>query len=510
MMSLIRSVTRWLLMVLLVQIISSCEEDTVEPAGAGSVEGTVLDARTNAPVASAVVTTNPATSSYTTDAEGKFTLTNIESGKYALAIRKAGYSTENVNITVGQSGPTVVKVVLTKDNAANLRPNAPSSPTPADKAVNQPANQLTLRWRVSDPDGKSDSLRSDVVLYESNSVDRRQLLTNSRDTSATVSGLKYNTIYFWQVSVRDQAGELVRGDVWSFQTRAQPDNRYLFTREENGNTDIYSSDETGANLQRLTTSPFIETAPQLSPNRDRVAYTSNATGQFQIYTMNRDGSDARQVTLLPVDGYFNQGIGYRWSPDGAQLIYSSYNKLYRINRDGTGLTLLATAPTDRHFRECDWTAQGNRIVVQTVGVSIYDSELYLLNTDGSNAMLLVGNLPGRLDSPSFSVDGRRVMYTRDVDGFDDGTGRQLNAHIFTQNLDGSGLLDVSAGQGGTSGTTKPNGFNDVMPRYAPDGSKIIFVQINNVSRSTPDVYTMDLDGRSRARLFQNAALPDWK
>ena len=80
-----------------------------------------------------------------------------------------------------------------------------------------------------------------------------------------------------------------RRAVWSFQTRALPDNRYLYARAVGNNTDIYSSNETGANLVRLTSAMTVETAPQLSPNRD-----------------------------------------------------------------GTGLTLLATAPAGRHFRECDW------------------------------------------------------------------------------------------------------------------------------------------------------------
>ena len=193
-------------------------------------------------------------------------------------------------------------------------------------------------------------------------------------------------------------------------------------------------------------------------------------------------------------------------------MYSSYNKLYRINRDGTGLTLIATAPAERHFRECDWTSQGNRIVVQTVGVSVYDSELYYLKPDGTGLTLAIGNLPGRLDSPSFSVDGRRLLYTRDVDGYDDGTGRQLNAHIFSQLLDGSNLVDISAGtgSGASAANSKPLGFNDVLPHYAPDGSKVIFVQVNNVARSVPEVWIVDLNGANRMRLFENATYPDWK
>jgi len=120
----------------------------------------------------------------------------------------------------------------------------------------------------------------------------------------------------------------------------------------------------------------------------------------------------------------------------------------------------------------------------------------------------VSNLPGRLDSPSFSVDGRSVVYTRDVAGFNDAAGRQLDAHIFIQRLDGSSTVDVSTTNG--TATTKTAGTNDLMPRYSPDGFHLIFVNTTNDDRSPPDVWTADLDGRSRARLFQNAFLPDWK
>ncbi|SET03998.1 carboxypeptidase-like regulatory domain-containing protein [Hymenobacter actinosclerus] len=497
----------WLLFGFCTLWLTSCEDTAVEPLLYGKVTGTVRDARNNQPLANVSITSTPATSSVVTDNQGNFELTGVPTGRLTIVATKADYRSVTVAVTVENEASVAVAVVLER-NLSGTPPSAPNRPAPADQAT-VPGPDVKLEWH---PVGNSqgDSLRYDVVLYQGTNGSARNLLTNSRDTTVRATQLSYNTAYFWQVTVRNTSGASARSPLWSFRTGPQPDNRYLFVRTENGNTDIYSSNETGSTLTRLTTSAFVEANPQLSPNRDRIAYTSNATGQFQLYTMNRDGSDARQVTLQPVDGYFNQGIGYRWSPDGGQLIYSSYNKLYRINRDGTGLVLLATAPPDRHFREMDWTGQGNRIVVQTVGVSIYDSEFYLLNTDGSNFTQLIGNLPGRLDSPSFSVDGQRIVYTRDVDAFNDGAGRQLNAHIFTQNLDGSGQIDVSSGSGGTANSTKPLGFNDVLPHYSPDGARIIFVQVNNVAQSVPEIFTVDLNGRNRVRLFENATMPDWK
>ena len=485
-------------------LLSACQENLVEPAYFGTVTGTVLDGRNNLPLANATVTTNPATSSYLTNAQGKFTINNVPVGRLAITVSRTDYQQVVANVTVSENQSADVSVVLTKSTTA--APSAPNRTTPANQATEQPTT-LQFAWRPVNAKA-SDSLRYDVVLFESNNLNQRTLLTNSKDTTATAQSLLYNTTYYWQVTVRNPAGASARSPVWSFQTRALPNNRYLYARTANGNTDIYSSNETGSDLLRLTSAVTVETAPQLSPNGDLIAYSSNASGQFQLYTMNRDGSNQRRITTLSAEGYSNVGIGYRWSPDGAQLLYAHYDQLYRINRDGTGLTLLATAPTGRHFRECDWTAQnGGRLVVQTIGALPFDAELYLYDVNGTNPTLLVGNLPGRLDSPSFSIDGRSVVYSRDVAGFNDITGRQLDAHIFTQRLDGSSTTDVSSG---TGSNTKALGTNDITPRYTPDGFHLIFVNRANDDLSQPDVLTVDLDGRNRTKVFTNAFWPDYK
>ena len=485
-------------------LLNACQEDLVQPAYFGSVTGTVLDGRNNLPLANATVTTNPATSSYLTNAQGKFTIDNVPVGRLAITVSRTDYQQVVANVTVSENQSADVSVVLTKSTTA--APSAPNRPTPANQATEQPTT-LQFAWRPVNAKA-SDSLRYDVVLFESNNLNQRTLLTNSKDTTATAQSLLYNTTYYWQVTVRNPAGASARSPVWSFQTRALPNNRYLYARTANGNTDIYSSNETGSDLLRLTSAVTVETAPQLSPNGDLIAYSSNASGQFQLYTMNRDGSNQRRITTLSAEGYSNVGIGYRWSPDGAQLLYAHYDQLYRINRDGTGLTLLATAPTGRHFRECDWTAQnGGRLVVQTIGALPFDAELYLYDVNGTNPTLLVGNLPGRLDSPSFSIDGRSVVYSRDVAGFNDITGRQLDAHIFIQRLDGSSITDVSSG---TGSNTKALGTNDITPRYTPDGFHLIFVNRANDDLSQPDVLTVDLDGRNRTKVFINAFWPDYK
>jgi TolB protein len=484
--------------------LSACQENLVEPAYYGTVTGTVRDGRTNLPLANASVTTNPATSSYLTDAQGKFRVENVPAGRLAVTASKADYQQVVANVTVADQQTADVSIVLAK--ASTAAPTAPNRPTPANQATGQPTTVL-LSWR---PVGAtaSDSLRYDVALFESNNLNQRMLLSNSKDTAVTATSLRYSTTYYWQVTVRNTAGVTARGPVWSFQTVAFPTNRYLFARTVVGNTDIYSADGTATPVQ-LTFGSSVETAPQLSPTRDLIAYTSNATGLYQLYTMNRDGSNQRQITTLDVDGYNNRGVGYRWSPDGAYFIYAHNDKLYRINRDGTGRVELATAPAGRNFRECDWTAEdGGHLVVQTVGTDIFDSELYIYNVDGTSPRLLVSNLPGRVDSPSFSIDGLTVVYTRDVAGFNATTGRQQDARIFSRRTDGSGTpADLSSS---TNSVGKTLGTNDLTPRFTPDGFHLIFVNRTTDEVAPPEVWTADLDGKNRVRLFTNAFLPDYK
>lgn len=499
---------KYLLLLVSWLLLAGCTETTIEPTRYGALNGVVLDARSGQPLANVSVSTTPASSGYLTDAKGQFAIPQLPAGPVTVTAHKADYADQTLNLTVSEGQTQTVSVLLTKPSATTP-PNAPNRPGPASGATNQPT-QLTLSWHPVQA-AKSDSLRYTVLLYESGNLNQRTLLTNSRDTTVQVTGLRYATTYYWQVTATNNSGTgtSARSPVWSFQTLAFPDNRILFTRTTGSNSDIYSSDLKGGNLVQLTSEATTETAPQLSPNRDLIAYTSNATGQYQLYTMNRDGSNQRRITTLAVEGYNNAGVGYRWSPDGSQLIYSHYNQLYRINRDGTGLVLLATAPAERHFRECDWTAQnGGRIVVQTIGVNSYDAELYLLNTDGSGATLLVGNLPGRLDSPSFSVDGAFLVYTRDVAGFNGINGRQLDSHIFTQRLDGTRLVDITLSNSAT--TPKIAGTNDLTPRYSPDGYSLIFINQPNDNLTPGDVWTVETSGNNRAKQYNNAALPDWK
>jgi TolB protein len=220
--------------------------------------------------------------------------------------------------------------------------------------------------------------------------------------------------------------------------------------------------------------------------------------------MNRDGTDIHRVTTIPVAGFHNNGIGFSWSHDGGKLLYSHNSLLYTVDENGANLTLIATAPAGRHFRECEFSYSGDKIVVLTMGEKPYDNEIYTMDANGSNMIMVVDNLPGTINSPTWSIDESQIMYTYDVSGFEDpnGEGRQLDARVFILNLSDTTTTDISV--------NKLNLTNDTFPRFSPSGSHVIFENTTNDGFNPKNVWRMDVNGDNRTELFNNAETPDWK
>ncbi len=479
----------------------SCKENTIEPTLTGSITGTVLQSSDSHAVSGASITTSPPTSAIVTSSSGKFSFSDIPVGDYTISVSKSGFIKTTVSVSVTENSTTEATIFLAKDTSSNQPPNLPADPSPVNTADNLPVS-LTLAWSATDPD-LGDSLIFDVYLYKSNSTVQNKIASNYADTSLEVTDLDYYTTYFWQVVAKDTAGKSTNGNIWSFKTKAFPNYPIVYSSNQDGNYEIYSiSDTSSENPIRLTNNNYKDWWPRISPRKNKIAYITDQLGDMQIYTMNTDGSNNYRVTTIPISGMNNNGIGFAWSPDAGKFIYPNNDKIYSINVNGSGLTTIATAPANRNFRECEYSPQGDKIAALTIGSNIYDSEIYLMNTNGTNMTLLVDNQPGITASPSFSINGEQVLYTHDVSGYQSQSGRQLNAHIFIINTDNSDTVDVSF--------DKPDGTNDLYPRFSPDGSKIIFSNGTNDGNSPLNLWIMDSNGENRTKLTDNGIMPDWK
>jgi TolB protein len=493
----LRYANRILYFLVLALFLQGCNEDKLDVNATGILDGSVMDFTSDESLSGAVLTTNPPTISVASDSAGYFIFKTIDVGDYNLIAKKNGYVSESVAVSVKKDRSTTVVVLMERSSEYNDPPEFTGSFNPGNGETQLPVN-LTLSWTATDKN-EGDSLLYDVELYESNH-ENAQLFTGLTDTALTVEYLSFNTVYYWQVTVSDLYTS-VKSDLLSFRTMPLPDNEFMFTRMTgDGDYEIFSSDSAESTLVQLTINYTDDWQPRLSPLRNKVAYVSHDNLEPHIFTMKRDGTDKTKISKRPITGYNNPGRGLAWSPSGDRIIYANYNRLSFIQHDGTVEGVIATAPANRHFRDLDYSPDGTLIVALTVGVNPDDSEIYLMNSDGTNPVVLVSNLDGIIEAPSFSVDGKQVMFTRDIQG--SGTSRQLNAHIFSVDVTGGTPVDLSI--------NKPNGTNDTNPRFSPNGAYIIFESASNVIGSQKSIWFMDANGNNRKQLFSNAEMPDWR
>jgi len=476
-----------------------CSEDPIQPVLFGKIQGEVKTADTFSPIEMAEVSTSPATSIVFTDSLGQFDFGDVPEGDYTVQVDKAGFVTKIEPVSVQQDNTTKVTIQLVEDAQINHSPQLPEQPSPANFATGLPLN-FQASWVAKDED-KGDTLHFDVLLFSSDLSQETLVGSNLSDTLFEFTNLDFDRNYLWQVVVKDGHNPPVHGEVWQFRTIPFPDNRFHFVREENGKPDVFSSNGMGNDI-RLTANDGSNWRPRLNPQRTKIAYISNIGVNPQLYTMNRDGSNSVQITNISIDSYDSYDLDYSWSPDGSKLLYMHFDRLYLVNQDGSGTTLLAQLTDGSVFSGCDWSPFGGKIALRTTGTFGYQSSILLMDEASNFLDTLVQDEPGSTGNPDFSIDGTKILYSHDVSGLDSQDGRQLDAHIFLLDLASKNVTDLSQ--------DKPAGTNDLEPRFSPTGAVVIFSNSNNDGLSPKNIWVMDLSGQNRLLLFENAEMPDWQ
>lgn len=484
----------------------SCSEDIIEEVSAGSITGKVVKKGTNEALANVKIFTSPFTSTVFTGTDGTFTIANVPLGDYSLKAELTGYVSTFKGVNLKTSNQNVEVIFELGDDASfNSPPSIPELLTPVDNAVEQPVN-ITFTWSSTDPDA-GDVLKYDVILKNSANANV-QTVTDITATSYTPGNLQFGTSYFWQIAVSDGVNPKVYSPLKQFKTTTVPTNRFHYLKKTNGNWNIISSNEQGGNQFDLTLAAQNTLRPRVNNAAGLIAFLRNVNGNYQIFTANKDGSNSTQITNLPPSAFKNDEIDFSWNTTGNQIVYANFNKLYKVNKDGSGLSLLYTTADGSLISECDWSTDGSKIALKTNDNSGYNARIFIIDMLGNVVKQVVNSGTGGAGGLNFSADGSRLLYTRDVSGYQDPyIYRQLDSRIFIINLNTNAVEDLSAA------SQKPNGMNDLDPRFSPDDGHIIFVQTSNDGISQKNIYKIFLDNSivlSRTLLFSNAEMPDWE
>jgi Tol biopolymer transport system component len=250
-------------------------------------------------------------------------------------------------------------------------------------------------------------------------------------------------------------------------------NKIAFVSNRDGNQEIYVMNADGSGVTRLTNHSAEDNSPVWSPGGRVIAFVSTRDGNAEIYVMGVDGRGQTNLTENPANDY-----DPAWSSNGARIAFTSSrddpirSDIWVMNTDGSGQTKLrnfgvspAWSPDDSRiagiFRfgglvhlgvmpadgSADpqpllqlgisnfpaWSPGGERIAFENAE-SPDNSEILLINADGSNLINLTNN-QGIIDLyPTWSSDGQRLAFVSDRDG---------NDEIYVMNADGSGLVRLT-------------------------------------------------------------------
>ena len=105
----------------------------------------------------------------------------------------------------------------------------------------------------------------------------------------------------WILDLGRKPQRLTRNEAADFDPAWSPDGQKVaFTRRTSaGNYDIFVINEDGSELTRLTNSPAEDAEPNWSPTGDQIAFVTNRDGDYEIYTMNADGTRKRNFSQDP-------------------------------------------------------------------------------------------------------------------------------------------------------------------------------------------------------------------
>lgn len=96
--------------------------------------------------------------------------------------------------------------------------------------------------------------------------------------------------------------------------------RIAYSSNKSGNLEIWVANADGSGARKVTSSSASDTAPCWSPTGQEIGFTSNRGGTPQIYVMDAEGLNVRRLTNV---GNYNDGCAWNTSKEFLEVAYTS-------------------------------------------------------------------------------------------------------------------------------------------------------------------------------------------
>lgn len=225
-------------------------------------------------------------------------------------------------------------------------------------------------------------------------------------------------------------------------------------KKDKAETQIWMISAQGGEAIAMTSKEFYAASePRWSPDNKYLSFlAAQPEGKKQVWTLNRNGGDAQQLTKI------KQGVaGYEWAPDGKKLLLSIKDpKPEELTEDKEDDKKAKPVVIDRLQFKKDYEGYLDR----------YRTHLYIFTPgDSIPVQITSGDFDDK--NPAWSPDGKSIAFVSNRTDNQDGNSNSDIWIVSSTNLDrGKTLQQV---------TTNPNVDN--APAWSPDGKYIAYTTI---------------------------------